>query len=99
MLIKRRRGWELPESAATPEATFRDRRRLIKAMGAGSIVLAAPALLPRGGMPGGVAALAAGAGGDAGALYPAPRNDRYTVERPITDADIVKTYYTGSVDG
>ena len=45
MLTKIRRGWELPESAATPEAVFHDRRRLIKAFAAGPIVLSAPALL------------------------------------------------------
>ena len=31
MLIKRRRGWELPDSAATPEPLFQERRRLILA--------------------------------------------------------------------
>ena len=46
MLIKIRRGWELPEAAATPEAVFHDRRRLIKAFAAGPILLSAPALLP-----------------------------------------------------
>ena len=30
MLIRTKRGWELPESAATDEAVFRDRRRLLK---------------------------------------------------------------------
>ena len=33
MLIKRRRGWEIPESQATPEAVFLDRRRLLAGMG------------------------------------------------------------------
>ena len=47
MLIRRRRGWELPESAATDEAVFLGRRRLIKAIAAGSIL--APGLL-RGGL-------------------------------------------------
>jgi hypothetical protein len=30
MLIKRRRGWELLESAATPEDRFQQRRRLLR---------------------------------------------------------------------
>ncbi|MGE0658369.1 MAG: protein-methionine-sulfoxide reductase catalytic subunit MsrP, partial [Reyranellaceae bacterium] len=30
MLIKRRRGWELPESAATPEAVYLNRRQLMR---------------------------------------------------------------------
>ncbi len=29
MLIKRRRGWEIPEHLATPEAVFLNRRALI----------------------------------------------------------------------
>ena len=29
MLIERRRGWELPERAATPERLFHERRRLV----------------------------------------------------------------------
>ena len=40
MQILRRRGWELPESEATPEAVFRDRRRLIQAAAMGSIAAA-----------------------------------------------------------
>ena len=35
MLIRRKRGWELRESAATPEAVFRGRRKLLKAAGRG----------------------------------------------------------------
>ncbi len=35
MLIKVKRGWELPEQAATPEPVFHDRRRLLKAAAAG----------------------------------------------------------------
>ena len=40
MLIKRRRGWELPESAATPEDVFHQRRSLIKGLAAGPILAA-----------------------------------------------------------
>ena len=39
MLIKRKRGWEIPEREATPEAVYNDRRRLLKAMGLGAIGL------------------------------------------------------------
>jgi len=39
MLIKRKHGWELPESAATPREVFEDRRRFIK--GAGMLGLGA----------------------------------------------------------
>ena len=32
MLIKRRRGWELPESAATPEHLYWNRRKFVRAI-------------------------------------------------------------------
>jgi len=41
MLIKRRRGWEIPEGEATPESAWLDRRRLMQGIAAGSL-LAAP---------------------------------------------------------
>ena len=44
MLIRIKRGWELPESAATPEEVFRNRRRIIKAAAAGPSVLGAGGL-------------------------------------------------------
>ena len=40
MLIKRLRAWELPEREATPEPLYWQRRDLLKAIGAGSALLA-----------------------------------------------------------
>jgi sulfoxide reductase catalytic subunit YedY len=87
MLIRKRRGWELPESAATPEAVFRDRRRLIKGLGAGTLLAAtSPWLLAKG-------AFAAAAGEDPSAdLYPAPRNPLYTFEGEITPQSLTSTF-------
>ncbi len=83
MQILRRRGWELPESEATPEAVFRDRRRLIQAAAAGSIAAAA--------WP--VAARAATPEADPTAdLYPGPRNEAYTLDRPLTPEEVATTY-------
>ncbi|MDE0410436.1 MAG: protein-methionine-sulfoxide reductase catalytic subunit MsrP [Alphaproteobacteria bacterium] len=83
MQILRRRGWELPESEATPEAVFRDRRRLIQAAAAGSIAAAA--------WP--VTARAATTEGDPTAdLYPGPRNEAYTLDRPLTPEEVATTY-------
>ena len=83
MQILRRRGWELPESEATPEAVFRDRRRLIQAAAAGSIAAAA--------WP--VAARAATTEADPTAdLYPGPRNPAYTLDRPLTPEKVATTY-------
>jgi sulfoxide reductase catalytic subunit YedY len=87
MLIKRRRGWEMAESEATPEAAFHDRRRLMKAMGFGALIAAAG--------PGELAmkqALAASEADPSAGLYPAKRNDHYTLDRPITDEKLSTTY-------
>jgi methionine sulfoxide reductase catalytic subunit len=84
MLIRRRRGWELPESAATDEAVFHGRRRLIQGIAAGSIL--APGLL-RGGL-----ALAADALDPSAGLYPAKKNPKYTLDRPVTDEKASTTY-------
>ena len=76
MLIKTRAGWEIPESQATPEAIFMDRRRFIAA-GAGLI---AGAALPE-------MALAQGADPTLD-LYPAKRNEAYKLDRPVTDEEL-----------
>ena len=85
MLVKRSRGWEIRESEATPESVFEDRRRVVKAMGFGALIAVS------GGM--GEAALAAAPAADPSAgLYPAKRNDRFTLDRPITDEKLATTY-------
>ena len=87
MLIKVRKAWELAESAATPEAVFRDRRRLIKGVAAGTILLAA-------GPIGAVAraARAAVAEDPSGHLYPAARNPRYVLDRDLTAPQVAARY-------
>jgi sulfoxide reductase catalytic subunit YedY len=84
MLIRRRRGWELPESAATDEAVFHNRRRLIQGIAAGSILAAG---LLRGG-----SAMAADEPDPSAGLYPVKRNDKYTLDRPLTDEKAATTY-------
>ena len=85
MFIKTRRGWELPDSAATPEAVFRDRRRLCRAIAAGPILLAGATLLPRGAFSDTMTDPSAG-------LYPVARNDRYKLDRDLTAEDQVTTF-------
>jgi methionine sulfoxide reductase catalytic subunit len=82
MLIRKRRGWELPEGAATDEALFRDRRRLLKGIAAGPILAAGLGSLP---------AFGAEADPSAG-LYPAKRNAKYVLDRPLTDEKYPTTY-------
>jgi len=88
MLIRRRRGWELSEAAATPEAVYRQRRQLLKGIAAGPIMLAGTAALGR-------LALAADPSGQddpSADLYPVARNERYTLDRPITDERLPSIY-------
>src|SRR5262245_30404366 len=82
MRIRRRRGWELPESAATPEHVFHDRRRLCQAIAAGPILLAAAPRLAWAETP---------ADPSAG-LYPMPRNPRYVLDRPVTPEELSTSY-------
>ncbi len=82
MLIKRRRGWELPEAAATPESRYLHRRELVRSMGLGAAALALPG-----------AAFAQGKAADPSAgLYPAKRNDKYGVPTPMTAEKQATTY-------
>lgn len=87
MLIRRKRGWELPESAAVPEQVFRDRRRLIQGLAAGPILAAAVPFAARAGHDG----MAAEADPTAD-LYPVPRNPRYAIARPLTEERITAHY-------
>jgi methionine sulfoxide reductase catalytic subunit len=89
MLIRRRRGWELPETAATPEDVFHQRRRLVKGIAAGPILLAGASALGRAAIGDEVDA----APGDPSAgLYPVSRNARYSLDRPLSDERLVTTY-------
>lgn len=80
MLIKRRAGWEMPESQATPEAIFLDRRQWL----AGSAGVIAGAALPQ---------IASAQGADPTLdLYPAKRNAAYALDRPVTDEELAANY-------
>ncbi len=89
MLIRIRRGWEIPESQATPESVFHDRRRLLKAAAAGPLLLGGAGLLAAcEEMP----AEAAESTDPSVGLYPVGRNPEYTLDRPITDEALATTY-------
>lgn len=79
MVVIRKKGWALPESAATDEAVFLQRRALVKALGLGPALIAA-----------GAPAWAATVG--TADLYPAKRNRRYTLDRPLTAEKYATTY-------
>ena len=93
MDIKRKKGWELPESAATPEHVFFNRRRFIR-LGAGGLAVAgAGALWALNGRDDELANVAVAQEVDPSAgLYPAARNMRYRLDREITDEKVATTY-------
>ncbi|MEP9352627.1 protein-methionine-sulfoxide reductase catalytic subunit MsrP [Xanthobacter sp. KR7-65] len=87
MLIRSKRGWELPESAATPEAVYLSRRAV---MGAGALMLAGLASRPA------AAQRVADVPDPSASLYPAKTNPRYTLDRPVTPeakSSVVNNYY------
>ena len=78
MLIKRNPGWRIPESQATPESVYVNRRRLLQAMGLGAGLLATA---------GAALSLRPARAADPDPttdLYPAKHNGRYTLDRPLT---------------
>jgi methionine sulfoxide reductase catalytic subunit len=82
VLIKKRRGWELPESVATPEHLFMDRRRTLAAMAGLAGSLSA--------WPGGIAR--AQQADPSSGLYPASRNPRYKLDRDVTREEVNANY-------
>jgi sulfoxide reductase catalytic subunit YedY len=91
MLIKRNRGWELPEAAATPETVFWNRRAVLKAAGFG-VALAgveASGVLAAGRT---MAADEAPEVDPSAGLYPVKRNEKFVLDRPLTPEEISTTY-------
>jgi len=86
MLIKRTRGWELPESRATSESHYLNRREMVRSMGLAAGLGAASLALP-----GRVMAQDKAADPSAG-LYPTKRNDKYGVPTPMTTERLATTY-------
>jgi sulfoxide reductase catalytic subunit YedY len=84
MHIIRRRGWEIPESHATPERYFFDRRSFMTA----AVGAAAGAMIPAAAHAQRVADLP----DPTADLYPAKRNEKYKLDRAITDERINGNY-------
>ncbi|MGH6665047.1 MAG: protein-methionine-sulfoxide reductase catalytic subunit MsrP, partial [Pseudolabrys sp.] len=85
MNVIRRRGWEIPDRIATPAHLFFNRRAFL--VGGASIL----ALAPRAAMAQRVSDLA-NLPDPSAHLYPAKRNGKYTLDRPITDEKINAHY-------
>ena len=88
MLIKRTKGWELPERLVTPEKVYLDRRQVVRTMGLGAVGLGAASLAT---IPGLARAQAKDADPSAG-RYPANANAKYGSPAPITAERLATTY-------
>jgi sulfoxide reductase catalytic subunit YedY len=80
MNIIRRRGWEIPESQATPEEWFFNRRQMLKAAGLATTSMLLPSIV-------GAQEIDPSAG-----LYPAKRNEKYKLDREITEEQVNSRY-------
>jgi len=79
----RRRPWEIPQRLATPEHLFFNRRAFLAAAGTGALAF----------LPGAAGAQRMSDLPDpTGDLYPLRRNERFTLDRPITDEKINTNY-------
>ena len=85
MLIKRRKGWALPDSAATPEDVYLNRRRFMSVAAGGAALAASATALPR-------LTRAQQVDDPTGDLYPVPRNMIYRVDRDLTSEEDATTY-------
>jgi len=82
MNVIHRKGWEIPEREATPEALFLNRRTLMR----GAAALGAGTILP------GTSSLALAADDPTAGLYPAKRNETYKLDRDLTPEQINSRY-------
>ena len=84
MLTKSKRGWELPESLATPEDVYLRRREFAKIAAAGPILAATAPLL--------MGAAQAAAEDPTVDLYPAEASGRYELDRQLTEEEVTTTF-------
>ncbi len=82
--IHRRPSWAIAESLATPEAAYLNRRSLLQAMGIGALSAA--------GLAGAARSARAEDADPTADLYPAKKNDAYTLDRPLTPEEINAHY-------
>jgi methionine sulfoxide reductase catalytic subunit len=83
MHVIHRRGWEIPESLATPERLFLDRRAFVAASGATALALWTKSA---------AAQRVADLPDPTLDLYPARRNEKFVLDRPITDEKLNTNY-------
>ena len=86
-----RRRWQLPESAATPEKLFLQRRQIIKALGCAGLAYVGGISLGCS-PPHDAALIGAQANPPGKDLYPAPTDPRFVLDRAITDERYAASY-------
>jgi methionine sulfoxide reductase catalytic subunit len=87
MNVIRRRGWEIPESRATPEHLFLSRRAFLTATSVaatGATIALSPQLA--------LAQRVSDLPDPTANLYPVKRNEKYVLDRPVTDEKINTNY-------
>jgi sulfoxide reductase catalytic subunit YedY len=84
MHVIHRRGWEIPERLATPEHLFLDRRAFMAATGGVAALSLAPELA--------LAQRIADLPDPTKDLYPVKRNEKYALDRPVTEERINTNY-------
>ncbi|HEY6630028.1 MAG TPA: protein-methionine-sulfoxide reductase catalytic subunit MsrP [Rhizobiaceae bacterium] len=82
--IRRRPSWAIPESRATPEGIYLNRRSILKSMGLGAATAFS--------LGAGVAAGTAQEADPTADLYPAKKNEAYKLDRPVTPEEINAHY-------
>ena len=85
------RFWELRSRAPTPERIFRERRRFLKAVGSVGLGLAAADLAGCGPAQDAIS-IGAQESPPAPDLYPAQRNAKFILDRPLTDEAFAASY-------
>jgi len=83
MHVIRRRGWEIPEHLATPEHLFLNRRTFLAATGASALALSSELAL---------AQRVSDLPDPSANLYPAKRNEKFVLDRAITDEKVNINY-------
>jgi methionine sulfoxide reductase catalytic subunit len=84
MYVIRRRGWEIPESQATPEHIFLNRRKLLAGAGAAAAAISLPGAA--------FAQRLADVPDPTVDLYPVSRNEKYVLGRDLTPEKIASNY-------
>ena len=84
MHVIRRRGWEISERLATPEAIFLNRRAFLGTAASAATLALAPGMAS--------AQRVTDIPDPTRDLYPAKRNEKYVLDRPLTDEKINGSY-------